>query len=177
VTHLDDPVPRLPPSIAGFTQLFPEYHIDKDDGNQIEVNDMLVYNKPFVPRGLSNIGLDVKAHVHYFGNITSCAYTEKSAGLSLPLRIPKLEGLLNDGLKDVGAVVGGVVNGAGSTVSGTLNGVDNLGNGVEGVLNGVTKKIPGLGGALQLHKLPTGLSLPKFGKKSSSKASSDGYSS
>ncbi|KAL2157625.1 hypothetical protein VTH06DRAFT_6004 [Thermothelomyces fergusii] len=74
VTHADDPVPRLPPTIFNYRHTSPEYWIDPDD------KDVLIVDEIKVCTGYANTncnggtgGLDTSAHSWYFQNLGGCA--------------------------------------------------------------------------------------------------------
>ncbi|KEY67829.1 hypothetical protein S7711_04967 [Stachybotrys chartarum IBT 7711] len=76
VTHVDDPVPRLPPMIFGYRHISPEYWLSTGDGDNLEfaVGDVIVC------QGISttgcnagtNVGLNIPAHLNYIVEISSC---------------------------------------------------------------------------------------------------------
>ncbi|KAI1480206.1 hypothetical protein K445DRAFT_319885 [Daldinia sp. EC12] len=75
VTHLDDPVPRLPPIAADYRHTSPEYWLANDGSNSTiyAASDIKVCD------GFANTdcnggtdGLDVDAHLSYFGHISGC---------------------------------------------------------------------------------------------------------
>ncbi|KAL5119540.1 hypothetical protein ACEQ8H_002605 [Pleosporales sp. CAS-2024a] len=74
VTHMNDPVPKLPTLLMGFVHISPEYYIDKGDGETVAPADMYVY------QGMANVlvgdeatlALDINAHQWYFAKIYSC---------------------------------------------------------------------------------------------------------
>jgi hypothetical protein len=75
VTHLNDPVPHLPPESFGFRHTSPEYYITSPNNATVTANDITVCN------GISNsdcngswslLDTDVKAHGWYFNGITGC---------------------------------------------------------------------------------------------------------
>lgn len=80
VTHLDDPVPKLPPQDWGFGDIGPEYWISSGNGNTVTVNDISKFSgddmKSQGDYGNFNLltffTLDVDAHLWYFGPTDSC---------------------------------------------------------------------------------------------------------
>lgn len=75
VTHLADPVPRLPPIFANYRHTSPEYWLSDGDSNTIDYTAADIK----VCEGYANImcnagqlGLDIDAHGHYFTNIAKC---------------------------------------------------------------------------------------------------------
>ncbi|KAI1853683.1 hypothetical protein JX265_003983 [Neoarthrinium moseri] len=76
VTHLDDPVPRLPPIILNYRHTTPEYWLSTGDATTTEYTASQIK----VCEGYSNIacnagtlGLDVDAHSYYFQAIAGCS--------------------------------------------------------------------------------------------------------
>jgi hypothetical protein len=85
VTHLDDPVPRLPPLLFGYRHTSPEYWLS--DGIATTTSYGVADVK--VCSGIANVdcnagtfGLDVDAHLNYFEGIANCS----PDGLSLRRR-------------------------------------------------------------------------------------------
>ncbi|XXH00603.1 hypothetical protein Hte_006951 [Hypoxylon texense] len=75
VTHLDDPVPRLPPIFIGYRHTSPEYWLSDGDANTTAYAAADVK----VCEGYANVdcnggttGLDGDAHVYYFEHISGC---------------------------------------------------------------------------------------------------------
>ncbi|KAF2196636.1 alpha/beta-hydrolase [Delitschia confertaspora ATCC 74209] len=73
VTHLNDPVPRLPPALLGYRHVSPEYYIATGNDVLPSANDVTKYE------GINNqLGnekdteFDTSAHTWYFGPISSC---------------------------------------------------------------------------------------------------------
>ncbi|KAE9978070.1 hypothetical protein EG328_001690 [Venturia inaequalis] len=67
LTHLNDPVPRLPPRSFGFEHVDTEYYISSAYGAVVTVADVAVCdcNDDWV-------ALDIQAHAWYFGRISVC---------------------------------------------------------------------------------------------------------
>ena len=80
VTHLDDPVPKLPPRGWGFADVGPEYWISAGNGVGVGGGDVTVVEGGEMGEegdggdvGVGELlGLDVAAHLWYFGPISSC---------------------------------------------------------------------------------------------------------
>lgn len=75
ITHTDDPVPRLPPIILGYSHTSPEYWFHTGNGGTDDYNA----EDAEVCEGYTNVGcnggtlgLDVNAHLHYFEEIAGC---------------------------------------------------------------------------------------------------------
>lgn len=75
VTHLDDPVPRLPPIFIGYRHTSPEYWLSDGTANTTEYTAQDIK----VCEGFANTdcnggttGLDGDAHVYYFEHISGC---------------------------------------------------------------------------------------------------------
>ncbi|KAH7318207.1 lipase precursor [Stachybotrys elegans] len=76
VTHIDDPVPRLPPMVFGYRHISPEYWLSTGSSTDTDytVDDIRVCE------GIANvkcnagttIGLNIDAHNHYLGPIAGC---------------------------------------------------------------------------------------------------------
>jgi hypothetical protein len=76
VTHLDDPVPRLPPIVFNYAHTSPEYWLS--DGTAFTENYGVADIK--VCTGVTalgcnavTLGLDIFAHLHYLGPISGCS--------------------------------------------------------------------------------------------------------
>ncbi|KJZ74997.1 hypothetical protein HIM_05483 [Hirsutella minnesotensis 3608] len=76
VTHLDDPVPRLPPLVLEYRHVSPEYWLS----NGAETQDSYGIRDLLVCEGTYNTncngqteGFALDAHRHYFRDITACA--------------------------------------------------------------------------------------------------------
>ncbi|KAI1772836.1 alpha/beta-hydrolase [Hypoxylon cercidicola] len=85
VTHLDDPVPRLPPISIGYRHTSPEYWLSDGKSNTTDYTAADVQ----VCDGFANVdcnagtsGLDTDAHVYYFEHISGCG----AEGISLRAR-------------------------------------------------------------------------------------------
>ena len=95
ITNLDDPVPHLPPAKFGYRQTFPEYHIDKVD-NPITSKDMVYYRKPYGKAQKIGFKMDTRAHVTYFGNISSCDYAAQIADSEIQVNATQLQDIADD---------------------------------------------------------------------------------
>ncbi|KAI0104862.1 extracellular lipase [Nemania sp. FL0031] len=79
VTHLDDPVPRLPPIIFGYAHTTPEYWLS--DGTALTtdyaVSDIKVCDGvTSLGCNAATLGLDIIAHLYYLGPISGCSPVE-----------------------------------------------------------------------------------------------------
>lgn len=76
VTHLDDPIPRLPPIIFDYRHTSPEYWLSTGGSETVEfaIGDILVCvgDANTDCNAGTDIGLDVEAHLHYFQEISGC---------------------------------------------------------------------------------------------------------
>ena len=73
VTHLNDPVPRLPPSLLGYRHISPEYYISSGNTVQPTPADITRFEGINNRNGNEgNTGFDTTAHVQYFGPISAC---------------------------------------------------------------------------------------------------------
>ncbi|KAI8959102.1 alpha/beta-hydrolase [Daldinia sp. FL1419] len=75
VTHLDDPVPRLPPIAVDYRHTSPEYWLSDQSGN----TTVYAASDVKVCEGFANTdcnggthGLDIFAHLNYLGHISGC---------------------------------------------------------------------------------------------------------
>ncbi|KAF2801051.1 alpha/beta-hydrolase [Melanomma pulvis-pyrius CBS 109.77] len=71
VTHLNDPIPRLPPTWLGFRHIEPEYYISSDNTAHPTTNDVTVF-KDDSGGNEKDPELDQDAHRMYFGRIGAC---------------------------------------------------------------------------------------------------------
>lgn len=73
VTHTDDPIPRLPPSLFDFEHISPEYWITAPSGAVPTVNDVTVLEGSKNKNGNAGQGgFDIASHLWYFGSISEC---------------------------------------------------------------------------------------------------------
>ena len=77
MTHVNDPVPQIPPTWIGYEHTSPEYWLSdgNDTTNDYEVSDVIVcegIGSSGCNAGTGLIPLDGTAHNHYLGNITAC---------------------------------------------------------------------------------------------------------
>jgi predicted lipase len=73
VTHLNDPVPRLPPISFNFVHVSPEYYVDQSNFKAVSASDISVYTGNVNYNGNTAwIVTDVIAHTWYFGDIALC---------------------------------------------------------------------------------------------------------
>lgn len=100
VTHLDDPVPRLPPLLFSYRHTSPEYWLSNGGATTTAygVSDVKVCT------GSANTdcnagtgGLDIDAHLYYLGPITGCSsgFDFKKRADAAPLTDAQLEDRLN----------------------------------------------------------------------------------
>ncbi|KAB5547318.1 Alpha/Beta hydrolase protein [Coniochaeta sp. 2T2.1] len=76
VTHLDDPVPRLPPLLFGYRHTSPEYWLYTGGATTTAygVEDVRVCSgSANVGCNAGTLGLDVFAHLYYLGPISGCS--------------------------------------------------------------------------------------------------------
>ncbi|KAB2579469.1 Lipase class 3 [Lasiodiplodia theobromae] len=74
VTHLNDPVPRLPTLNMGYVHVSPEYYISSANNAAVTTNDITTYEGNSNLSGNAKWGLnvDVNAHLWYFNEIAAC---------------------------------------------------------------------------------------------------------
>ncbi|KAL7945429.1 alpha/beta-hydrolase [Trichoderma barbatum] len=76
VTHVDDPVPRLPPIILKYRHVSPEFWLSTGEGSTIDytVADIEVCTgNANVDCNAGTSGLDLTAHSNYFRKVSACA--------------------------------------------------------------------------------------------------------
>ncbi|KAF2138475.1 uncharacterized protein K452DRAFT_87132 [Aplosporella prunicola CBS 121167] len=74
LTHLNDPVPHLPPIALGFVHISPEYYISVENYVEVTANDVTgpLNGSINLHGNTGKLFLDVDAHGWYLGNISSC---------------------------------------------------------------------------------------------------------
>lgn len=78
VTHLDDPVPRLPPIIFGYAHTTPEYWLSDGTATTTAyaVGDIKVCDGiTSLGCNAATLGLDINAHLYYLAPISACSPT------------------------------------------------------------------------------------------------------
>ncbi|RYO78272.1 hypothetical protein DL766_007602 [Monosporascus sp. MC13-8B] len=76
ITHLSDPVPRLPPILLNYRHTSPEYwfHTSKSNTTEYTAADAKVCEGHASVRcNAGTFGLDIDAHLHYFQDISACS--------------------------------------------------------------------------------------------------------
>lgn len=76
VTHLDDPVPRLPPLFLGYRHISPEYWLSGSEstGDTYPVDEIQICEgNDNEDCNASTDGLNIDAHLTYFGDISACS--------------------------------------------------------------------------------------------------------
>ncbi|QDS76738.1 hypothetical protein FKW77_001301 [Venturia effusa] len=73
VTHYNDPVPRLPPTVMGFAHYHPEIYLSGKNNVKVAPSDILYLDASAVSKGTEQFtAVDVDAHRWYFNNISAC---------------------------------------------------------------------------------------------------------
>lgn len=108
ITHLDDPVPRLPPIIFGYRHTSPEYwlSVSESTGEDYPIDEIQVCpGNDNVDCNAGTFGLNTAAHGTYFGPIAEC--TNVAAALKAAQDDAELEERLNGWVQEDIDFVGG----------------------------------------------------------------------
>ncbi|OIW30011.1 lipase [Coniochaeta ligniaria NRRL 30616] len=100
VTHLDDPVPRLPPLLFGYRHTSPEYWLSDGSATTTAygVSDVKVCaGSANTDCNAGTGGLDIFAHLYYLGPISGCSsgFDFRKRDEAAPLTDAQLEDRLN----------------------------------------------------------------------------------
>lgn len=103
ITHLDDPVPRLPPITFGYRHTSPEYWLSSSegDGPDYPIDEIKVcVGNDNVDCNAGTFGLNIAAHLAYFGEISGCALGGGNNSSTASADDTKLENRLDGWVQD-----------------------------------------------------------------------------
>lgn len=81
LTHWNDPVPKLPLLIMGYVHISPEYYINKPNKQDVQSNDIKVYEGAINFKGNSGWLINsIEAHRWYFGSVYTCDAKKNKRG-------------------------------------------------------------------------------------------------
>jgi hypothetical protein len=100
VTHLDDPVPKLPPLLFDYRHTSPEYWLSDGSATTTaySVSDVVICTGDANTNcNAGTGGLDIEAHLYYLGPITGCSsgFDFRKRAEAAPLTDAQLEDRLN----------------------------------------------------------------------------------
>ena len=73
VTHVGDPVPKLPPHVFGYVHISPEYYITSGNDQTPTTEDISVVEGEFSLEGnTGDFGISIPAHLYYFNSYLGC---------------------------------------------------------------------------------------------------------
>lgn len=73
VTHWNDPVPKVPLVIMGYTHISPQYYINKPNKQDVQSSDVQIFEGGLNMKGNAAwLMMDIDAHRWYFGSVYMC---------------------------------------------------------------------------------------------------------
>jgi alpha-beta hydrolase superfamily lysophospholipase len=81
ITHWNDPVPRVPPTLMNYVHISPEYYINRPSLLPVSAGDIKTYSGSVNLLGNSAwVATDIASHLWYFNSICSCSITNVLTG-------------------------------------------------------------------------------------------------
>lgn len=85
VTHVNDPVPKLPLLTMGYVHISPEYYVSTPNYKDVNAGDVQVYNGAInlLKGNQAWLTIDIEAHRWYFGSMYTCDAKSKRGTLQI----------------------------------------------------------------------------------------------